>query len=88
MSIIAWLLFGAIAGTIANILDPRPSQGGAFGAIVLGILGAFVGGFIANLLFGINITGFNLTSFAVAVLGSLLLLFIGRALGSEKRESF
>lgn len=86
MSIIAWILFGIVAGTIANILDPRPSQGGALGAIILGILGASVGGFVANLLFGVSVTGFNITSFAVAVLGSLLLLFIGRAFESENYQ--
>lgn len=80
MNIIAWVVFGLIAGVIANILDPRPAQGGALGAIVLGIAGALVGGFVANLLFGFTITGFDLTSFIIAVLGSLLLLYIGRAM--------
>jgi uncharacterized membrane protein YeaQ/YmgE (transglycosylase-associated protein family) len=80
MNILAWVVFGLIAGTIANLIDPQPSSGGLLGSIVLGILGAVVGGFVANLLFGLNVTGFNFTSFVISVLGSLLLLFIGRAI--------
>lgn len=79
MNILAWVVFGLIAGAIANILDPRESSGGVMGSIVLGIVGAIVGGFLANMLFGMDISGFNLTSFVIAVLGSLLLLYIGRA---------
>jgi len=79
MNVLAWIVFGLIAGVIANLIDPRPSSGGLLGAIVLGVAGALVGGFLANLVFGLTVTGFNFTSFAIAVLGSLLLLFIGRA---------
>lgn len=82
MSVIGWIIFGLIAGTIANAIDPHPSSGGIIGAIVLGIVGAMVGGFLANILLGIDVTGFNLTSFIVAIAGSLLLLFVGRALKS------
>ena len=82
MNVIGWVIFGLVAGTIANIIDPHPSSGGIVGAIVLGIVGAMVGGFLANILLGIDITGFNLTSFVVAIAGSLLLLFVGRALRS------
>lgn len=81
MTIIGWLFFGMIAGIIANVLDPAPSRGGIVGAIVLGVLGALVGGFVGNLMFGVGISGFNLSSFLVAVLGSLALLFVGRSLG-------
>jgi uncharacterized membrane protein YeaQ/YmgE (transglycosylase-associated protein family) len=83
MNILAWLVFGLIIGVIANIIDPRQSSGGILGAIVLGVVGALVGGFLGNLLFGVSVTGFNLSSFIVAVLGSLLVLFIGRALSRE-----
>lgn len=79
MSIIAWILFGLVTGIAANLIDPHPSSGGALGAVILGVAGAVVGGFISNLLFGVGITGFNLTSFVVAILGAMLMLFIGRA---------
>lgn len=81
MNLLAWVIFGLITGIVANIIDPYPARGGLLGAIVLGILGAILGGFLGNLVFGMGITGFNFPSFAVAVLGSLLLLFIGRAFG-------
>ncbi len=59
MSLLAWVFFGLIAGSIANLLDPEPSKGGILGSIILGVLGAVVGGYLANLLLGITITGFN-----------------------------
>ena len=80
MNVLAWLVFGVIVGVVANAIDPEPNRGGLLGAILLGVVGAMIGGFLANLLFGVSVTGFNVTSFIVAVAGSLLLLFAGRAL--------
>jgi uncharacterized membrane protein YeaQ/YmgE (transglycosylase-associated protein family) len=80
MDILTYAVFGLIAGVIANVIDPHESSGGVLGAIVLGVLGAVVGGFLANMLFGVGVSGFNFSSFAVAVMGSLLLLFVGRAI--------
>jgi uncharacterized membrane protein YeaQ/YmgE (transglycosylase-associated protein family) len=81
MNILFWVIFGLIVGTVANLIDPEPSQGGWFGAMILGILGAMLGGFLGNMVFGIGISGFNFPSLAVAVLGALFLLFIGKAFG-------
>lgn len=83
MDILAWIVFGLIVGIIANLLDPKPSSGGILGSIVLGITGALVGGWLGNLIFGVGITGFNLSSFIVAVVGSLAVLFIGRMLSKS-----
>jgi uncharacterized membrane protein YeaQ/YmgE (transglycosylase-associated protein family) len=80
MNILSWALFGLIVGIVANAIDPEPANGGILGAILLGVAGALVGGFLANLLFGVNVTGFDLTSFIVAVAGSLVVLFGARAL--------
>lgn len=80
MNIIFWIAFGLIAGFVANVFDPRPARGGLLGMLVLGILGAVLGGFLGDLLFGVGVTGFNLSSFIVAVVGSLILLFVGRSL--------
>jgi uncharacterized membrane protein YeaQ/YmgE (transglycosylase-associated protein family) len=80
MDLLAWAVFGLIAGVIANAIDPHESSGGILGAIVLGVVGAMVGGFLANLVFGVGVSGFNISSLVVAVLGSLLVLMAGRAL--------
>lgn len=77
MSIIYWILFGLIAGSIANFLAPS-SQGGIVGSIILGIIGAVVGGYLGERFFGVGVTGFNVMSFVVAVVGSLLVIFVGR----------
>ena len=79
MNLVSWVLFGLIVGIVANAIDPEPARGGLVSAILLGIVGALVGGFLANLIFGISVTGFNLTSFLVAIAGSLILLFVGKA---------
>jgi uncharacterized membrane protein YeaQ/YmgE (transglycosylase-associated protein family) len=77
MIIIYWIIFGLIAGSIANFIAPSP-RGGIVGSIILGIIGAVVGGFLGQRLFGIGVTGFNIMSFVVAVAGALLVLFVGR----------
>ena len=79
MTIIYWIVFVLIAGSIANFIAPS-SRGGIVGSIVLGIIGAAVGGYLGQRFFGVGVTGFNVMSFAVAVAGSLLVLFIGRLL--------
>lgn len=83
MNIVAWVVFGLIVGVVANMIDPRAGRGGILGAIILGIMGSLVGGFLGNLLFGVDVTGFNLSSFIVAVAGSLLLLVLGRMFNSR-----
>lgn len=77
--IIYWIVFGLIAGSIANFISPS-SQGGIIGSIVLGIVGAVVGGYLGQRFLGVSVTGFNLTSFVVAVGGSLLVLAVSRLL--------
>ena len=80
MNILSWILFGLIVGIVANTIDPAPNRNGIIGSMLLGIVGALVGGFIANLVFGMTVTGFNTTSFLVAIAGSLVLLFVGKTI--------
>ena len=80
MSILAWLVLGLIAGWLAGML----MKGGGYGIvgdIVLGILGALVGGWLTGVLFGQDLmTGFNVVSLIVAVLGAIVLIGISRLL--------
>ncbi len=80
MSLLSWIIFGLIVGAVANIIDPRPSQGGVLAAIALGIGGALIGGFLGMLILGIGISGFSASSFLLAILGSLILLMVEREL--------
>lgn len=80
MDILSWIVFGLIAGSVANFLEPGRSSGGILGSIVLGIVGALVGGWIGNAVFEVGVTGFNFTSFLVAVAGSLIVLAVGKML--------
>jgi uncharacterized membrane protein YeaQ/YmgE (transglycosylase-associated protein family) len=82
MSLLYWIVFGLVAGSIANFISPS-SKGGVLGSIVLGIIGAVVGGYIGERFFNVGVTGFNVMSLTVAVLGSLLVLFIGRVLSRD-----
>ena len=82
MSIIYWIIFGLIAGAIASFIMPG-TKGGILGLALLGIIGAVVGGYLGQMFFGVGVTGFNLNSFIVAVIGSLIVLFIGGLLTRE-----
>ncbi|EJK3365170.1 GlsB/YeaQ/YmgE family stress response membrane protein [Salmonella enterica] len=77
MGIIAWIVFGLIAGVIAKLLMPGRDGGGFILTCILGIVGAVVGGWLATM-FGIS--GFNLHSFLVAVVGAIVVLVIFRLL--------
>lgn len=77
MNIILWVIFGALAGWVASLITRTNERQGWFLNIVVGIIGAFLGGFIMELLLpGDFSIGFNLQSFVVAVLGAVLLLFL------------
>ena len=76
MGLISWIIFGALVGWVASLIMKRSSQMGAFANIVVGILGAFLGGLIMSFIGGWDITGFNISSFLVALLGAIVLLAI------------
>jgi uncharacterized membrane protein YeaQ/YmgE (transglycosylase-associated protein family) len=79
MNIIAWIIFGLIAGALAKFLLPGDDPGGIFLTIVLGIVGALLGGFIVGLLSGKDFTThFNLGSLIVAIIGAVVVLLIYR----------
>lgn len=85
MGIISWIVFGLIAGALAKFIMPGDDPGGCIVTALLGIAGAVVGGFIGSLLFDTGgVSGFNLPSFLIAVVGALLLLFLYRQFVGRK----
>lgn len=80
MGIIAWIIFGLIAGALAKLIMPGDDPGGIIVTILIGIAGALIGGFIATGLGMGGVDGFNLGSFFIAVLGAILLLWIYRVM--------
>lgn len=80
MGILSWIIFGLIAGAVAKFLHPGNDPGGFLVTIIIGVLGAVVGGFIASALGLGTVDGFNLGSLGIAILGALLLLFLYRKL--------
>lgn len=79
MGIIAWIILGALAGWIASMITGTNAQMGAFANIVVGIIGALIGGFLFNLLGGRGVTGFNLWSLLVSIIGAVILLALVKA---------
>jgi uncharacterized membrane protein YeaQ/YmgE (transglycosylase-associated protein family) len=76
-SFIFWIVFGALAGWIASLITG--SDRGIVGDIIVGILGAILGGWLFTALGGQGVTGFNLPSLLVAVLGSIVLIWLVHA---------
>ena len=84
MSILAWILIGLFAGFLAKAFVPGEGPGGFIGDLIVGIVGALLGGWIFNLLGHSSVTGFNLYSIFVALIGSIVLLVILRAFGGRR----
>ncbi|OPZ86265.1 MAG: hypothetical protein BWY76_01032 [bacterium ADurb.Bin429] len=79
MNILLWIILGGIAGWLASILMGTNARQGCLADVLIGIVGALLGGFLFNLLGGAGITGFNLWSLFVAVLGAVILIALLRA---------
>lgn len=76
MGIISWIIIGAIAGWLGSVITGYNAKMGAGKNIIVGIIGAFIGGFIMNFIGGVGITGFNIWSLFVSIIGSVILLLI------------
>lgn len=79
MSILAWIVLGLISGFIGSKLVNKTGEGLVLD-IVLGIVGAIVGGFIANMFGNAGVTGLNIYSLVVAVIGAVVVLLVYRIL--------
>lgn len=78
MELIAFLVLGGIAGWIASLIMGTDASQGLFLNIVVGVVGAFVGGMLFNAFGSSGVSGFNFYSLAVATLGAIALLFVVR----------
>lgn len=78
--IFGWIIIGGLAGWVASMIAKTDKDMGVFANIIVGVIGAFIGGFVFNLIGGTGTTGFNLWSFVVALVGALILLFILKAI--------
>ena len=80
MGLVAWIVLGFLAGTLANMATGRRSNLGCVTKIAVGIIGAFVGGALARAAGDNGITGFSLRSVLVAALGAAIFLFVLNAI--------
>ena len=80
MGILAWIVFGLIAGALAKFIMPGKDPGGIIVTILIGIAGAVLGGFIGSYLGLGGVSGFDLRSLGIAIVGALLLLWLYRIL--------
>ncbi len=78
MGILAWIVFGLIAGALAKFIMPGKDPGGLIVTILIGIAGAVLGGFIGSYLGFGGVSGFDLRSFGIAIVGALVLLWLYR----------
>lgn len=86
MGIIAWIVLGAIAGFIANMI--MGTRDGVVMTVILGIVGALVGGFLAQTLLNKgDVTGVNIESIVIAVIGAIVVVFVWRAVAGGRTRS-
>ena len=76
MGILVWIVFGGLAGWIGSMIMNTNGQQGIILNVIVGIVGASIGGFIMNSFGEGGVSGFNLYSFLVAILGAVVLLYI------------
>jgi uncharacterized membrane protein YeaQ/YmgE (transglycosylase-associated protein family) len=84
MGILTWLLFGLIVGVVASWIMPSRVGGGVVADILIGIVGAFVGGWIFGAFGHSGVTGFNIPSMICALVGAIVLLWLSRALSGNR----
>jgi len=82
INILAWIVFGLIAGAIAKFLKPGADSAGWLTTILIGIVGSVVGGFLGRIFFGADVTNdvFSFYSLAMSVVGAILVLYAYNAM--------
>jgi len=84
MGILSWIILGLLAGGIAKFLMPGKDPGGCFITIILGVLGASVGGWLGTQLGFGSVQQFDLRGLGISIVGSLVLLLIYRVIAGRK----
>lgn len=85
MGWIAFIVLGLLAGAIAKLIMPGDDPGGFIITTLIGIVGALLGGWLGSLIFGVELGGFfNITTWILAIVGSLILLGIYRLVVGRK----
>jgi uncharacterized membrane protein YeaQ/YmgE (transglycosylase-associated protein family) len=88
MGFLSLILLGLVAGWLAGMIM-RGGGYGILGDIVLGILGALIGGFLTSVFLGVNlVSGFDLTSVLVAMIGAIVLIALSRALSPHRATDY
>lgn len=85
MGFLGWIVLGLIAGAIAKLIMPGDDPGGIIVTMLIGIVGAVIGGFLGSRIFGIGLESFwNLRTWIIAIVGSLILLVIYRLVAGSR----
>ncbi|MGH3717452.1 MAG: GlsB/YeaQ/YmgE family stress response membrane protein [Pseudonocardiaceae bacterium] len=85
MGFLGWIVLGLIAGAIAKLIMPGDDPGGIIVTMLIGIVGAVIGGFLGSRFFGIGLESFwNLRTWIIAIIGSLILLGIYRLVAGRR----
>jgi uncharacterized membrane protein YeaQ/YmgE (transglycosylase-associated protein family) len=86
VGILAWIVFGLLAGAVARVVAPGRHRFGCLTTLIVGIAGAFIGGVIGNVILGHHVRfTFDLVPFLLAVVGSVVLLLALEALSGKRR---
>lgn len=85
MGIIGWIVLGLIAGAIAKAIMPGRDPGGIFITLLLGVVGALLGGFLGSAIFGVGLREFwSIQTWLVAIIGSIIVLAIYRVIAGRR----
>lgn len=86
MDFLVWIVLGGLAGWVASMIAGTNESQGLLGNIVVGIIGGLLGGFVFGLFGASGVTGFNIWSFVVALVGAVIALFVWKAITGKKAE--
>jgi uncharacterized membrane protein YeaQ/YmgE (transglycosylase-associated protein family) len=87
VGILGWIILGLLAGAIAKAILPGDDPGGIIVTMIIGVVGALLGGFLAQAIFGTNTVNhfFDLSTWLTAIIGSIILLLLYRLVAGRRR---